>query len=507
MSHSLSTRRSLAVLVVALAAACPLPAVAQEAEGAKPKAEAEGSRPAFDPSAYWMLTETYRPTRDKDRPAPPGSIGQYRVDFRETTRITGDSPGGAPTLSQTVVEGRYFELPDEVEDIDDRVLSVVRRYGFLRHSDDPKTTPKPLPGMAGATFWIRHRPEVRPLVISLDPSKDFRFDSYHLIAAQVYPPDLALLLPRGAVRVGETYDLSREGSVALVGSLSWLGIENQKLQGKVVEIRPGAAGKPWKATIDLVGDETKAGIHAGLTFAFEPPAADELAKAGGKEDNGARIYARGAIVEVRMTTEMVTRRGNSRLFDKAHRELILLRSLTDTGDPIKLPEPTPEPNPANSWLTFIDPKNRYHLRIPQSLIYEHRMSTDDTAVFWHPTPDGNGREDLSIQCGTGTVLAPRDMLESALAQIRSDGFDVKVSPPGPPRTWSDFRVDVRQARIHDPHTIKNDDADTYLGYAIRGPGNLVILACARTPEPNAAEFRALVESILKTILPGAPKDR
>jgi hypothetical protein len=509
MSSGPRTKWSPAVLVAALAAVSPLPAVAQEGGAAK-KAEAgaDGARPAFDPSAYWMLTETYRPARDKDKPVLPGSVGQYKVEFRQVVQITGDNPGGAPTLKQEIVAGRYFELPDEVEDTDDRVLSVVRRYDGLKHSSDPKTAPKLVPGSAGASFWIRHQPEVRPLVISLDPSKEFRFDSFHLIAGQVYVPDLALLLPKGAVRVGETYPISREGSVALVGHMAWLGVENQKLQGKVAEIRPGAAGKPWQATIELVGDETVAGINARLTFAFEPPAADELAKAGGKEDNDARIYARGAIVEVLLTTEMITRRGdNSRLKDKAHRELILRRSPTDAGDPIKLPEPIPEPNVANTWLTFVDPQNRYHLRIPQTLNYDAGASTADTAAFWLPTPDGNGREDLAIQYGNNPALSPRDALERTLAQIRSEGYEVNAGTPGQPRTWGDLRVEVRQARVRDRDTLKNDEADTFIGYAIRGPSNLAVLARARTPEPNPAEFRALVESVLKTIRPGAPKDR
>lgn len=504
MASGLRAGRGSAGLAVVLGAALGLPARAQEKDAAKP---------AFDPAAYWVFSESYLPGHEREGAAPlPGAIGQYKVKFQETLRITGDNPGGAPKVQQSVVVASYSERPDEVvDDGESRVLSVVRRYDGVRHSLDAKAAPKPVPEMAGATFWIKHRPEVRPLILNLDPSKDFRFDSYHLMSSEVFVPDLASLLPNGSIQVGVNYDVTRDGgagAVALVGSKVWLGFEGQRLSAKLVEVRPGREGKPWQAIFDVVGADTVAGIHAQLTFAFEPPPAEELAVAKNKADDAkALIHARGAIVEVLLATDMTTARPDRRLKDKVHRELVLRRSLADAGEPIKLPDATPEPSEENSWLTFIDPQNRYHLRIPQALNYDNRATTADTVLFSMPSDDGNTVQELAIQCGTNAEISPRDALERFFIQLRSEGQVVKPEPAERAQTWGNLRVEVRRAKIRNPDDPKDENAENFFGYAIRAPGNLTFLARARTLQPNPAEFRATVEDVLKTIRPGPPKGR
>jgi hypothetical protein len=277
-----------------------------------------------------------------------------------------------------------------------------------------------------------------------------------------------------------------------------------------VEVHPSADGKELEAVISVSGRAflPKLGdtlLNARILFQFSPPA----------DLTATTVDAKGSIREVRLarTSTSSVPGPNVRLKSRLTWELILQRRTPppDVALPA-VPAKTPEPTVANSWLTFEDPKGRFHFRHPQEFLPQNLpMLEQDDMIQLADAQAGTdeGRIiTLKLQPKTGNVeedhknLDPESHLKDLKDEWNRSHQDVHVDTPGwlPEADWKPLGMKVY--RIQAALTPKEPERrnqriylDHYLVQFTRNE-SLVVDAMTGLDDPRA--FRKQVEDILKT---------
>ena len=225
----------------------------------------------------------------------PGSLGPYRVGLIEVVKDVLDQPQGAPKRSEATRQSVFIERATEQNGLGGVIGSV--RF-FERSSTKPEDparmmAEKPLDGL---TLASRYRSADWPLISSLADRKatDFEFE---VMTRQMVVPQLPLILPGQAVRVGDSWRVPRKGAQALLGDS---GVKGDTLVAKFNELRKEIDGPRLLAVLGVTGRTTtsigESAVNAEVFFTFQPEA--PAPGPGGRITEGL-VEARGAITEVR----------------------------------------------------------------------------------------------------------------------------------------------------------------------------------------------------------------
>jgi hypothetical protein len=177
-------------------------------------------------------------------------------------------------------------------------------------------------------------------------------------------------------------------------------------------------------------------VNARIQFAFSPPPAADPAtgRAGGEVGT---VDARGSITEVRLAVAATVgvAAPDDRLRRTQTRELVLERQPGTTGPPLAIPEPPPTANEENSWLTYDDPRGRFHFRHPQDFRPAPRAGADAIdLVQFHP--QGLGVVTLQMQAKADDPTAERQNVDPEThrnrlyAEWAGQRLEVKRGPAG-----------------------------------------------------------------------------
>jgi len=513
----------LAALAVALPlAATPRPAPAQPPSGgdaakAVPAATASLGEPATGGLAVNLATrfrfiEPY--ARDPAKPAP-GEVGPYRVASREVIRIMAEKPQGTPERKETTVQVIYTERPAAVSS-SGGVTDSVRRYETLRISPTPAetkpSTPKPLEGL---TVWYKTRSNASALIMALTPDHPLSETEFAINSKVLYLPDVAGVLPSLPSRIGDRWRVPRSAAAALLGERPLPG---DSLVGTLLNVRQAPAGPDYIALIGVTGRaslpprgaETR--LNAQVVFTFSPPraaAADAAGSASGAVD------ARGAITDVRLArmSTAALPNSNGRLRNSFTWELTLQRQLSPPGEPLALPATPPVATEANSWLTYDDPRGRFHFRHPQDLIprRDPELDQDNTVQLLDEKAGvAVGRVlTIQLQAKTGNPEAdkktrdPDTHSKELTEEWARNRQDVLPGPKGwlPEADWSPSKMKVFriEAALKTEGPTSKTFPRIYLDhYLVLFSQNESLKVDAMTPQDPPLPFRNQVEEILKT---------
>lgn len=445
-------------------------------------------------------------------PARPGAIVQSRIAVRETIKIDADNPRGAPERKQVVGQTIYTEHPAEIGS-DGLVSATVRLYDTFRLNPDPGSKPSEPRPLEGLLVWYQARGGEDPLVLSLSEGRRMRESEFTIISRQVFLPALSAVLPSLPSRIGDSWRVPRGAVFALLGERTQPG---DVFTATFQDLRTEANGPNLVAILAVTGQATLASgattLNAQIQFAFPPPSANS------GESSLLTVDARGAISEVRsaQATTANLPGSNGRLHQTQTREIVLARQRDDdNAGLLPIPDPKPTPTEANSWLTYVDPRRRFHFQHPQTLLADTTQGTDSVELI-RVRPDGPDAVGIQIQPKTGDAEADRRNLDpefhrKTLEELwRQERQDVL---PGstewlPEAEWKPagmkvFRIEAAlrlvagrsvkvQRRIH---------LDYYLILTNR-PESLVVTA--RTVQDPPTDFRKEVEDMIKTFRFGPP---
>jgi hypothetical protein len=333
-------------------------------------------------------------------------------------------------------------------------------------------------------------------------------------------PELGAVLPALAVRVGDRWSISKAGMKALLGMPPARG---EPLTAELLEIRHAAKGPNWEAVIGIKGRVSlpigNTAANARVVFSFAPPAPNDPPGPKPRDDEGT-MTARGAIVDLRMgsVTTAPLPGENGRFRQTTTRELVLARQVAPTGLTLTIPEVPPTPNEANSWLTFDDPKGKFHFRYPQDF-RTGSPSDGYTVDLFRPRPNGDPDTlQLRLQFKTGDAQADRmnrdpDFFHQTLkAEWKESKFDVLQGPLGwlPDAEWAPSKMKVYRVEVAlrgSGVSNKKDQrvhSDYYLVLFTRDESLAVTAMTAQDPPIG---YRKLVESIIRTFQFGPSKSR
>ena len=508
-----------AALVTAAAATTWAQTAAQpKTEGAAGDAQTKRRAPL---SKRYRLHERYFVG---EKTPPLGTIGQYRVGLRDTWRTARDRPdGAAPDRTEITWRMIFEERPAVVSSLDDsRVTDVVRRYESVSCKPDlpvpPKGTPKPFEDL---TVWYRTVYEDRPQIMVLSPGRNLSDIEYDGTAAATFVPELSTLLSELPVRVGDTWPIDRAGATALLSR----DVRRSSLKAKLMEVLVDAAGSEYTAYIDIAGKasvlgsrrlENEVAVHAELRFVFELPEAPaqpaQPAAGGGAVEpaRDAAVDAVGRVRRVALAQEETTvpDPDQPRLRATSRRELVLQRdSANIEGNAISIPSSPPLTTPDNSWLTFSDPKNRYHFRHPQTLRFDSEIRTEpDTVAFTH-RQSGTGGDTVLLTYAPKADLAVDAVKKRLEDQWRRRGFEIIPGDAGflPDADWPGMRVYRVEASLKAPETQKTalDRLHVY-GYVVQTGRDHGLIVQAMTPQDPPDSFRENLELFLHSFRFGPP---
>jgi hypothetical protein len=361
----------------------------------EPAASTPAGQRVPDVTTRYRFLERYTVLPDRTRPE---AISQYQVAVLETVKLSRDQTKGAPVRSQSRIQTIFSERPAQVSSAGE-VTDTVRHYETCRVTDEPprRTTGAQAPRwLEGLTVWYHPQLVGDPQVLVLTENRPLREYEYDLVTRQVALPALSGVLPGLPIRVGDKWGLSKAAVQAILGQRPLRG---GNLIGTFLELRQDRPGNPTEAIIGIGGMATlplgETVVNARIHFLFTPAAPANAAGATAVEEG--TVDARGAITQLRLA--MASTSGlpgsNERLRRSITRELIVERKLTPGSSPLAIPERTPEPTEANSWLTFDDPQGRFHFRHPQDLRPDPNFP--EGIVLARPRPEGNEWMDLRFQ--------------------------------------------------------------------------------------------------------------
>jgi hypothetical protein len=453
-------------------------------------------------AARYRLHEQYT---DGSRGARAGaeSIAGHRVAFRETIYWIVENPQAAPTRQEATTHVIYRERPAEVSTLDERVVNAaVRRYETVRLEPAPEgKAPKPAL-FDNLTVWFETRPNEPALVLALTPERRLRDREYMLASRQVFVPALAFTLPELPLRVGESYEVSRNGAEALIG----VPVNRGSLRGKLesVEDDPAAPGRK-KAKLDLTGRlETGRGstsIHALIGFSFVPGAP--------RANNSTVVDAPGRIATVSLAQE-ATSPGDDGNRRKMHlrRELVLERRTLDDLTGLEVPDPAPVPTVLNSWLTYADPAGRFQFEHPQEY-QEAPPDEDGTIDLIRLRPEGP--DVISIRPLEKGETDADKLRTSRFATWTEDGIKPVAGAAGwlPEALWPGRRVYRFEAALPTGEEPKPGGAGggasapssrvLFDGYVVLSGQDGGLYVESTTAEDDPGAFRSLVELMIRSV--------
>lgn len=488
--------------VKVLAAAC----LAATGPALIPPAWSQEPAPAqvSDLTTRYKFIERYAPDADK---AQPGEIGQYRVALRDVLKVMDEKPQATPGRSETTVQIIYGERPTALNNAG-AVTDTIRHYEALRITPAPETKPSTPKTLDGLTLWYKVRPNATPLVLSLTPDRGLTETEYAINSRVIFMPDLAAALPALPSRIGDRWRIPRPAAQALFGDRP---LQGEPPTATLVDVRKAPEGDKRVAVIRVVGramlppNGADTALNAQITFTFDPPAA--------AAESGAPVEARGAITDLRLAKSSTAGLpgSNGRLKRTFTHELNLQRRLSTGGDAIAVPNPLPEPNEANSWLTYNDPQGRFHFRHPQELQLDPRTPPGDTVQLRELLPNGYPDRvfSLEFQPKSKDPKADRDArdpefhkksLNEAWAR---DKQEVLRGPSDwlPEADWAPYKMKVYriEAALKTSGPSPRDAQRVFLDYyLILTAQNESLVVEAMTVQDPPLPYRKQVEAILKT---------
>ncbi|HZW29537.1 MAG TPA: hypothetical protein VFF52_02455, partial [Isosphaeraceae bacterium] len=378
-------------------------------DAAAPPAPAQPQESTEALSTRYRFLEKYALAPD---PAKPELITQYQVGALQTLKTETEKAQGAPDRKEITTRTIYTERPAKVTRLGE-VTDTVRHYDSFRIQITPKDLSPNASLFKDLSIWYRLRPGRLPELLSLTEARPLRDVEYHAIVGdQLFLPQLAAILPRTPVRVGDTWSIPRQAGQALLGRITDEG--DYALEGTLREVRKAERGTGRTAVLEFSGHltvEPRAGeVRAEVLFVFDLPAAVttppvpgstpepktvERASDKAADRKTGTVEARGRITQVRLGGVMSTPIDeNRRLKQIVTRELNLQRrpaptpGAADAASPagLTIPEPPPTATEANSWLLHDDPQRRFHFRHPQELTVQ-RENPDELDLIY-PRPDG-----------------------------------------------------------------------------------------------------------------------
>lgn len=478
-----------------------------------------------DLTTRFKFVERY--TLDPEQ-AQRGDLNQYRVALRDVIRLASEKAQGAPDRKETTVQIIYAERPAVVT-VSGAVTDTVRRYEALRVNPPPEAPPSSRRPLEGLTVWYKARPGGAPLLTSLTPGRGLTETEYSINARLMYLPDLAAALPALPSRVGDRWRVPRPGAAALLGDRP---IQGDPLVATLVDVRKAPTGTDMVAIIGVTGralmppNGADTRLNAQIVFTFAPPAAPPAAAEGpdfAAGDRaaaaGASAEAHGAITEVRLALSSTSGSPGSggRLKQTLTRELTLQRQVSVALPPVEVPSPPPTPTEANSWLTFDDPKGRFHFRHPQELQLDTRVPLDDGVNLVEMGPGGFFEKvfTLQLQDKTGDATALRNSrdpdfhLKTLTEEWAKKRQDVIRGPSGwlPEAEWAPHKMKVYRIeaafKLGAPAgggAVPKDAQRVFFDYyLVLTAQNESLVVTSMTPQDPPLPFRKQVEGILKTL--------
>jgi hypothetical protein len=455
-------------------------------------------------------------------PSDDGPIGQYRVGFKDlVTRLPAASELGdnkqtakeppSPIKTQHLI---VTERPAEVNSLG-QVKSLLRLYEHVRISDETKQSTGAPESIEGLKICYRALTGEFPQIISLDDQRALRYEDYWLAARQIYVPDLASVLPSMPVRIGDTWPLTKMGMRVLVGVDQVL---QGNMEGKFLDLRATTDGRKKIAVMEIGGrilaqrgaltydEAVKAEIH----FAFSAKLMEE-ALANAREE--AIVEARGALV--RWSVGMsITARGPDKKEVRMKGERVMERQLDNVGDLLAGPHPLPKMEPANSWLTHTDPKQRFYFQHPQDLCTPVDVNLPGAKggpdklelIHWRP---GYRVDQVTLEVAPGKQREPEEVKKRVLGEFKENKIEfLEGSAVWLPETeWHDaktFRFEAAiMGRGRSARGIDRLHLDCYVRL-FQGKGTLIVTAI--TPQDPPIRFRKDTEAMLKTFRWRSPKE-
>ena len=258
-------------------------------------------------------------------------------------------------------------------------VELIRRYDKVVSREAVPLRALNPPFLQGLLIYSQYRKDMRPLFLCLTPERTLRKTEYAAIAYEVSIPRLAVFFPTVPKRQKQTWGIPRSAVQIVSGKLPLA--ENFELTGKLEQVVRSQDGKSLVAQIGITGtfdiETAQSSFAARILFEFEPRGFSRPA-AGVGEDVSKVIQANGRITRAALShakSEAAPPNGNTRLrktlyVDRVIERRPLGRLPGEPGTPVApltLPETTPTPTQANSWITYDDPAGRFHFRHPQEL--------------------------------------------------------------------------------------------------------------------------------------------
>jgi hypothetical protein len=476
-------------------------------------------------SAHYRFLEGYT-----DDPAKTGLLNQYQVAYRETIKLIRDKPQGDPDTDQLVVQTIYTERVVKAA-ISGQLSDVIRRYEKANFKTTVEIRPYKTMFLEGLTVLYRFQPG-RPQVLSLT-GRQLREREYASICQETFLPILTTILPRQAVRVGDTWSIPQMAAWALLGSQPTE--EGYDLNGELVGVRKDATGTSMTAVIGVKGQcvvqQGPSGINAVIHFTFEtsspeasssptsrsPAAGGEptASKAAGRPSTPGIYDAKGYISKVSLAQEsnQALSQGNDRRKQLARRELILERRLLAQAPggigSLEVPNPLPQATPSNSWLIYDDPQGRFHLLHPQELNLD-RQHPDGGITLLDRRPDRQDLITLTLVPKSGDPqrdrLAADPLQESKRIEDewKRSGEKVLPGPQGwlPETDWATlkrkvYRIEAAIMSAGDPASPPS--GRTYVDhYIVQFSRNEAMIMSATTSRDPHIAFRDMAEALIKS---------
>ena len=450
---------SAPLTVVVLTGRAPQVAdAAQEPSPPKSSSVVAGSAVGARPLHSLSLSERYGTSVGVSDDA---SIGQYKVSIKETiTQDTGEpAKDGQPRTSPplTVVNQLiYSDRPTEVSGLG-QVRSVVRRYDKAVISPHERSQERTAKSLEGLTIWYRPKLDDLPQIISLTTGRRLMESDYQLAARQLYVPELTSVLPTSSLRIGDTWQFSKQSTRILVGSDKVLpGVLQGSLKGKLADVRKEPDSPFRIAVLDISGQlvllkgpsQTRFGVRAQVEFLFRyksprqrPDRHDERRRdhrctRRDREDGSRRVGHR--VCDFWLKTRSSPRRSE---------RLMLDRELVNTGVPLRVPTETPKATPENSWLTYVDPAHRFRFQHPQELYQPlvfglPRTTSADKIELVHMRSGMQGVDHVVLEFSSKPARTPEEVRSALLAEWKTKGVEVLQGGFGwlPEAQWPRMKV-------------------------------------------------------------------
>ena len=501
--------------------------------GAQATAQATKERPADEPTPattdlpvastpvkttkFVDLVNRYRFSEHyprEDGRETPGSVGPYRVGLTESIKDVIDQPRGAPRRSEVRRESVFIERATEQAGLGG-VIGAVRFYErFTTKPVDPAKTMEPGP-LDGLSIAIRFRSSDWSIVDSLTDRKPTDYE-FEVLSRQMVVPQLALLLPGPALRLGDSWRISRRAAQALLGDP---GVKGDTLVGKFDELRKEVDGPRMVALLRITGRITTAlgdsGVNAEIQFTFPadsatkgPPDGSTGAMPGNRRTEG-MVEARGAITEVRMgwiTSGPLA--GPGRLKFQTTREVTMRRQLELGALGVSLAKlpPAPKVEDPQNWLTWADASNRFRFTHPQNFLPLERaaMAPVEPGSVVLVRTLREGRDLMRVEF-VGKTQGPEDLKAKLAANYSSMKLKVIQGEEGwlPEIDWPNRKVYRVEAAGEFPRPADAGAGQAirihFDGYLIQPPQAAALIVIATTSREPIGPFRREVEQILKTL--------